>query len=156
MISGWLQVDSTRSTGIPMNRLFRNPTPAGNNPADYDDPVTVPAGDIAENQYWKRDTRRNYPQLSVVNQGDVVALLTVGSKTNPKDEVLQIGDAGAKQLVALKGEGEKGLAAFFEKDSKKAVSVLGPSGLPPMPFNLAPKTQPVRYELLPEQSYENK
>lgn len=139
-----------------MNRLFRNPTPAGNDPADYDDPVTVPAGDIAENAYFKRDTRRNYPQLSVINQGDVVALLTVGSKTSPKEEVLQIGDAGAKQLVALKDEGQKGLAAFFQKDSKKGMSVLGPNGLPPMPANLGQRAQPVTYALLPEQTYEGK
>lgn len=139
-----------------MNRLYRNPAPSGNDPAEYTDPVTYPAGDIAENPYWKRDVRRNYPQLSVVNQSHVVSLLTVGSKESPKDEVLQIGDAGAKQLVALQEEGQKGLSTFFGKDKKNIAGVLGPDGLPPMPYNLSPRATGSRYELLPEQTYENK
>jgi len=103
-----------------MNRFYRNPPPAAGDPRLYDDPVTVPAGDLAENPYWKRDVRRSYPRLSVVNQGDVVGLLTVGSQSSPKEDVLQIGDAGTKQLVAVKEEGLKGgLSAFFEKDKKK-------------------------------------
>jgi hypothetical protein len=43
----------------------------------YDDPVTVPAADLADNPYWKRDVRRRYPQLSTVTQADAVALLEV-------------------------------------------------------------------------------
>ena len=67
----------------------------------------MPAGDIAENPYWKRDVRRSYPKLSVVKQPDVVGLLTVGSAAAPKD-TLQIGDAGNKQMGTVKEEGEKG------------------------------------------------
>jgi len=139
-----------------MNRLFRNPAPSGNDPAEYTDPITYPAGDIAENPYWKRDMRRNYPQLSVVNQGHIVGLLSVGSQESPKDEVLQIGDAGAKQLVAIQEEGQKGLSMFFEKDKKNMLGVLGPNGLPPMPYNLSLDAKRGRYELLEEQTYENK
>ena len=85
-----------------------------------------------------RDIRRNYPRLSVVKQADVVGLLTVGSKAHPKDDVLQIGDAGAKQLVQVKQEGEeKGLAALFEKDKKSMAAVLGPDGLPPFPSGMS-------------------
>ncbi|KAK6440125.1 hypothetical protein LTR95_003644 [Oleoguttula sp. CCFEE 5521] len=132
-INNFFAIDSKRSTGIPMNPQFRNPTPGGNDPALYDDKVTVPAGDIAENPYWKRDVRRQYPQLSVVRQPDVVALLSVGSAAAPKEDVLQIGDAGSKQLVALKEEGERGLSAFFEKEKGMARGVLGSDGLPPKP-----------------------
>ncbi|KAK6440937.1 hypothetical protein LTR95_002831 [Oleoguttula sp. CCFEE 5521] len=132
-INNFFAIDPKRSTGIPMNPQFRNPTPGGNDPALYDDKVTVPAGDIAENPYWKRDVRRQYPQLSVVRQPDVVALLSVGSAAAPKEDVLQIGDAGSKQLVALKEEGEKGLSAFFEKEKGMAKGVLGADGLPPKP-----------------------
>lgn len=103
----------------------------------YDDPVTIPAGDIADNPYWKRDVRRNYARLSTVNQSDAVALLTVGSQIAPKDNVLQIGEAGDKQLVSVKQEGEeRGLAAHFQKDKKGVQSVLGANGFPPMPTNL--------------------
>ena len=79
-IADWFQIDSGRSSGVPLNPLYRNPAPGGNDPKAYDDPVTVPAGDIAENPYWKRDIRRSYPRGSIVSQADVVALLTVGSK----------------------------------------------------------------------------
>ena len=89
--------------------------------------------------------------MSTVKQGDVVALLTVGSKASPKEDVLQIGDAGAKQLVEVKGEGEKGLAAFFKKEKNVAGGVLGPNGMPPMPVSLEAK----KYEILGEQSYQD-
>lgn len=139
-----------------MNPLFRNPQPGGNDPTFYQDPVTVPAADLAENPYWKRDMRRSYPKLSVITQGDVVGLLTVGSKAAPRDDILQIGDAGSKQLVALKDEGKAGLPAFFQKDEKSLGSVLGPGGLPPLPANLrgANGAQPtgLKYKLEPEVS----
>ncbi|KAL9058532.1 MAG: hypothetical protein Q9162_001687 [Coniocarpon cinnabarinum] len=154
-VSDWLQIDSKRSTGVPLNPLFRNPPPAGNNPADYDDPVTAPAGDIAENPYWKRDVRRSYPRLSVVNQGDVVGLLSVGSQAAPREDVLQIGDAGQKQLVAVQEEGQKtGLPTFFKKDKANMAAVLGPDGLPPMPSNLGQNMVGKQYSLDAEQSYE--
>ncbi|KAL2041048.1 hypothetical protein N7G274_005992 [Stereocaulon virgatum] len=137
-----LAVDPDRSTGVPLNSQYRNPPPGANPPEAYNDPVTLPAGDIAENPYYKRDIRRSYPRLSVVKQADVVGLLSVGSKANPKD-VLQIGDAGAKQLVQVKQEGdEKGLAAFFEKEKNGIVGILGPDGLPPFPSGMS-RTSPV-------------
>ncbi|GAB7346565.1 hypothetical protein MBLNU457_5757t2 [Dothideomycetes sp. NU457] len=153
-INDFFAVDSRRSTGIPMNPQFRNPTPGGNDPRNYDDPTTVPAADLAENPYWKRDVRRQYPRLSVVNQSDVVALLTVGSAKNPREDVLQIGDAGNKQLVSVKEEGEKGLSAFFQKQKQAGLSVLGPNGVPPLPTSRHPQSK--RYEMLKDQAYGSK
>jgi len=125
-------VDANRSTGVPLNPYYRNPTPGGTDPMLYDDPVTTPAGDIADNPYWKRDARRAYPKLSFVNQSDAVGLLSVGSAAAPKQEL--IGEAGAKSLVAAKQEGETGLAAFFEKKTGAAVAQdLLVGGLPPLP-----------------------
>ena len=123
---------------MPLNPQFRNPPPGGNDPLQYDDPTTVPAADIAGNPYWQRDTRRSYPKLSVVNQSDVVGLLSVGSAAAPKEDVLQIGDAGQKQLVEVQEEGEKGLSTFFEKDKNALAGVLAPDGLPPRPASLHP------------------
>ncbi|KAL3473739.1 hypothetical protein BJX99DRAFT_232925 [Aspergillus californicus] len=132
-----LAVDPDRSTGVPLNSQFRLPTPGALPPLSYDDPVTLPAGDIADNPYWKRDVRRNYPKVSTVNQADAVGLLTVGSQAAPKDEILQIGEAGEKQLVSVKEEGvERGLAGLFQKDKNGIKGVLGPSGLPPVPCNV--------------------
>ncbi|KAF2963995.1 hypothetical protein GQX73_g9576 [Xylaria multiplex] len=126
-------VDPNRSSGVPLNPYFRNPTPGALDPLSYDDPVTLPAGDIADNPYWKRDARRAYPKLSVVNQGDAVALLSVGSAAAPKQEL--IGDAGAKQLVAAAEEGQSGgLAAYFEKKTTAAATQdFLVNGLPPLP-----------------------
>ncbi|KAJ5635425.1 uncharacterized protein N7484_008738 [Penicillium longicatenatum] len=151
-----LAVDPDRSTGIPLNSQFRLPTPGSLPPLSYDDPVTVPAGDLADNPYWKRDVRRNYPQLSTVSQADAVGLLTVGSQAAPKDDVLQIGEAGEKQLVSVKEQGEeRGLAALFEKDQKSIQGVLGANNLPPTPCNInpTPQSSQSKYELGQGQGY---
>ncbi|KAL9583827.1 MAG: hypothetical protein Q9212_002478 [Teloschistes hypoglaucus] len=129
-----LAIDPDRSSGVPLNPQYRNPPPGANPPQAYDDPVTVPAGDIAENTYFRRDIRRSYPRPSIVKQADVVGLLSVGSKVKPREDVLQSGDAGAKQLVQVQQAGEeKGLSAFFEKEKTRVASILGPTGLPPFP-----------------------
>ncbi|KAJ5081421.1 hypothetical protein NUU61_009685 [Penicillium alfredii] len=151
-----LAIAPERSTGIPLNSQYRLPTPGALPPLSYDDPVTIPAGDIADNPYWKRDTRRNYPQLSTVSQADAVGLLTVGSQAAPKDDVLKIGEAGEKQLVAVKEQGqERGLAALFEKDKNAVQGVLGANGLPPSPCNLntIPQSSQSKYEIDPEHGY---
>ena len=74
----------------------------------------------------------------MVKQSDAVGLLTVGSKASPKEDILRIGDAGTKQLVQLKQDGEgKGLSALFEKDKNTRASVFGPNGLPPFPCGMS-------------------
>lgn len=149
-------VDPERSSGVPLNPQYRNPPPGANPPEAYDDPVTVPAGDIAENPYYRRDMRRSYPRLSVVTQADVVGLLSVGSAASPKDGVLEAGDAGAKQLVQVKQEGEeKGLAAFLAMDKKRMSSIIPPKGLPPFPSGASRlSSQGERKYVMDEDGYE--
>ncbi|KAL2816168.1 hypothetical protein BJX63DRAFT_149612 [Aspergillus granulosus] len=148
-----LAIDPDRSTGVPFNSQFRFPAPGALPPQSYDDPVTLPAGDIADNPYWKRDVRRNYPRVSTVNQADAVGLLTVGSQAAPKDEILKIGEAGEKQLVSVKQEGEeRGLAGLFEKDKSGIKGVLGPNGLPPLPCNLNSAS---KYQIDSDHGYPN-
>lgn len=146
-------LDPSRSSGVPMNPQFRNPPPGAVDPATYDDPVTVPAADLAENPYWKRDVRRRYPQLSTVTQADAVALLEVGSAAAPKQEL--IGEAGTKQLVAAQEDGAKGLSVAFERNTGLAKDVLGPGGMPPLPsgLNASGVEGMKRYNLVGEQSY---
>jgi hypothetical protein len=153
-----LSVDPNRSNGVPLNPQFRNPPPGANDPKEFDDPVTIPAADLADNPYWKRDVRRSYPKLSVVSQADVVGLLTVGTKAAPKEDALPVGDAGHKQLAVVKEEGEKGLSAFFQKDNSAFKSVLGENGLPPLPVALHTPSKPTvkRYTLEEEQTYGGK
>ena len=119
---------------MPLNPHFRNPPPGSNDPQGYTDPVTTPAGDIADNAYWRRDVRRAYPRLSYVNQSDAVGLLSVGSAAAPKQEL--IGEAGQKALVAAREEGAApgGLAAFVKAKGAAAVADdFLVNGLPPLP-----------------------
>ncbi|KAI9773888.1 MAG: hypothetical protein M1840_006114 [Geoglossum simile] len=146
-----LSIDPNRSTGVPLNPQFRNPPPGANPPELYDDPTSIPAADLAGNPYWKRDMRRAYPRLSVINQADTVGLLSMGSRVAPLKEL--VGEDGTKQLMAVKQEGEeKGLAALFEKDKGVVGRVLGEGGLPPLPPNLAGKNGG-RIVLCKEQGY---
>lgn len=120
----------------------------------FEDPVTIPAGDIADNPYWKRDHRRHYPKLSVMKQADVASLLTLGSAASPKVEL--IGEAGEKQLVAAQEEGETGLAKCLEKAAADVTKEVFVDGLPPLPSgqSLAKGSWDVhRYELVEENTY---
>ncbi|KAN0108223.1 NADH-ubiquinone oxidoreductase [Hyaloscypha variabilis] len=147
-----LAVDPARSNGVPLNPQFRNPPPGSNEPFSFVDPVTIPAGDIADNPYWKRDARRSYPVLSFVTQGDVVGLLEVGSKSAPKREL--IGEAGTNALVQVKKDGELGLASYFNKTGKEGtLAVLGKDGLPPLPSGLSLKAGKDKYHLTAENAY---
>ncbi|KAI6714330.1 hypothetical protein PZA11_007823 [Diplocarpon coronariae] len=151
-IRRFLVLDPSRSNGIPLNPQFRNPPPGSNPPFSFEDPVTLPAGDIANNAYWKRDARRNYPQLSFVTQGDVVGLLSLGSQSKPKREL--IGEAGTQALVEAKKEGETGLAAFFTKEGGKGtLEQLGRDGLPPLPSGASLKAGADKYNLTADQAY---
>ncbi|EME38535.1 hypothetical protein DOTSEDRAFT_57592 [Dothistroma septosporum NZE10] len=156
-IHAFFALDPKRSSGVPMNAQFRNPPPGGNDPLLYDDPVTVPAADIAENPYWKRDIRRSYPKLSVVSQSDVVGLLTVGSAAAPKDDVLKLGEAGSKQLVEVREEGSRGLSTYFQSQKDKGLSawkaVAGPDGLPPTPSSMHLKGKAYKLTEPDEQTY---
>ncbi|KAL7623292.1 hypothetical protein AAE478_006973 [Parahypoxylon ruwenzoriense] len=150
-------VDPNRSNGVPLNPYFRHPAPGAQDPLGYDDPVTIPAGDIADNPYWKRDARRAYPQLSFVRQADAVALLSVGSAAAPKQEL--VGEAGRKALVAAKEEGRStGLAAFLEKNKDAAKQTFLVDGLPPLPSGQSlrrddGKWEVYKYDLAEENSY---
>ena len=60
-------------TGLTGTTEVRTPPPASR-PEPYHRPAGK-ASDIAENPYFKRDPRRNYPQTSVVTQQKLSALL---------------------------------------------------------------------------------
>lgn len=104
----------------------------------------------------------------MVNQADIVGLLTVGSAAAPKDDVLQIGDAGTKQLVEIKQDGEeKGLSAVFQSqnidtllppellDGQNIEKALSTRQMPPLPTSLGQNAQDRGYTQLDanDQSY---
>ncbi|QPG76410.1 hypothetical protein FOA43_003799 [Brettanomyces nanus] len=86
-----------RSSGNPYVPYYRVPSP-GSNPNIYKDARTVPAGDIVNNDYLKRDTRRAYPRISTFTQARIGGLLTVGSEAHSR---LQKGEEGVKQLAVV-------------------------------------------------------
>lgn len=86
-----------RSSGNPIPSLFRQ-QPPGDRIADaknYQDPITLPAGDIKGNPYFKRDYRRNYPQVNAFNQKKISGLLQLGSAEKSR---VSIGNKGTKEL----------------------------------------------------------
>ena len=129
-------MDPNRSTGVPLNPQFRNPPPGANPPQAYDDPVTLPAGDIADNAYYKRDMRRSYPRVSLLSQADVVRLLSAGSEASLND-IQQIGDTETKHVVKLQDQ-EAGmeLSTLFSKKKEISLVIFGPDGLPPFPTGM--------------------
>ncbi|KAA8574491.1 hypothetical protein EYC84_005946 [Monilinia fructicola] len=125
-------VDPTRSNGVPLNPQFRNPPPGSNEPFSFIDPVTLPAGDIAENPYWKRDSRRNYPQLSFCGAGGCGGAVERGERGEAEGGV---GGGGGGQ------GGEKPLEVF------------GKGGLPPTPSGVSLREGADKYHLTEENAY---
>ncbi|KAI1297608.1 hypothetical protein EDD11_007027 [Mortierella claussenii] len=113
-----LTVNPKVSTGMPDPKEFRFIAPGGQPKAFVpNDPV---ANDIAQNPYYGRDVRRNYPRLAVYSQGEVAGLIA------------------AKEALAI-GSGESALAKAGDDVSlteviKSAKSPFyTPSNLPPTP-----------------------
>lgn len=79
-----------------------------------------------------------------------MGLLAVGSESVPKKEL--IGEAGTKELVEAKKEGETGLAAYF-KTKGGALEMLGRDGLPPLPSGRSLKPGADKYTLTAENAY---
>ncbi|KAF9274866.1 hypothetical protein BGZ68_000306 [Mortierella alpina] len=115
-----LTVNPKVSTGMPDPKEFRFIAPGGQPKAFVPkDPI---ANDIAQNPYYGRDFRRNYPRLAVYSQEEVAGLIA------------------AKEALAL-GSGESAITKAAENVSLTEVlkSVKSPlytaSNLPPAPIS---------------------
>jgi len=84
-----------------------------------------------------------------------VGLLSLGSKTHPREDILKIGEEGKKQIVAVREKDKEGggLGMYLMQESGRegngiAKRVLGENGLPPMPpSRWEDSTKEKRYEL---------
>ncbi|EMG50373.1 hypothetical protein SBY92_000314 [Candida maltosa Xu316] len=136
-----------RSSGNPTVSLFRQIPPGERikEANDYKDPVTIPAGDIKGNPYYKRDYRRNYPQVHSFNQTKVSGLLNLGSASNPR---ISIGDKGTQELQVFTNGQEVSLATTLKSTPASVVKgeILGKSGEP----IVAPSLNKFKWEILPE------
>ncbi|GMF07941.1 unnamed protein product [Ambrosiozyma monospora] len=70
-----------RSTGNPYVPYYRTPAPASNKET-YKDPRSLQADDIIGNDYFKRETRRKYPQISTFNQAKIGGLLQLVERSS--------------------------------------------------------------------------
>ncbi|KAB5590760.1 NADH ubiquinone oxidoreductase [Ceratobasidium theobromae] len=112
------------SSGIPIATLNRYPQPASR-PEIYSTPATK-ASDPAQNPYWKRDVRRQYPQLSVVTQEHLGRVL-LGVPVAP--------------AVSAPSEGKSSVPAETSTapvELTEAIAKLGGSGKSFSPSNLPP------------------
>lgn len=86
-----------RSSGNPLVSFFRAIPPGARieEARNYEEPVTLPTGDIKGNDYFRRDYRRNYPQVHAFDQTKVSGLLKLGSAEAPR---IAIGNKGSQEL----------------------------------------------------------
>ncbi|KAJ2818035.1 hypothetical protein FBU31_006018 [Coemansia sp. 'formosensis'] len=134
----WL---SDYSDSMIPRTTFRSPAPASQ--PEYKRPETA-ASDLFNNQYYKRDVRRNYPRTEVYTQSDVGRLL------------LSANVAEALSTPAVSAEGAPVAevpATVVVKDVVEALAklqkpVYSASNMPPVPGSA------YTYKLSPEQYVE--
>ncbi|CAG8481414.1 9985_t:CDS:2 [Diversispora eburnea] len=76
-IRQFFTVNPDTNTGIPLTGIYRTPSP-GSQPKIYKKPITKHS-DLADNYYFSRDSRRNYPRLAVYTQKDVAGLIAASN-----------------------------------------------------------------------------
>lgn len=98
-------------------------------PEEYVEPLTAPAADLAENPYWKRDTRRDYPRTLVYSQPYIAGLLLYGNAAAPR---IAAGETGTKALAEVtSGQLELSTVLASSDVGKEVLARNG--GLPPLP-----------------------
>ena len=143
----FLVLAPNRSSGNMFVPLYRNPPPGSKIPEAkaYKDPITIPAGDIKGNPYFKRDFRRNYPQVHGFNQTKLSGLLQLGNSQHPR---ISVGDKGTKELSTFEGGNVVSLTSTLSKLPENVIKgeILGKQGEP----IVAPSLNKFKWEILPE------
>ena len=98
-------------------------------PEEYVEPMTSPAADLAENPYWKRDTRRDYPRTLVYSQPYIAGLLSYGNAAAPR---IAAGETGTKALAEVKS-GKLELTSVLQSADVGKMVLQRNGGLPPLP-----------------------
>jgi hypothetical protein len=98
-------------------------------PEEYIEPLTSPAADLAENPYWKRDTRRDYPRTLVYSQPYIAGLLLYGNAAAPR---IAAGETGTKALAEVTSGQLELTTVLASSDVGKEVLARN-GGLPPLP-----------------------
>ena len=106
-------------------------------PEEYIEPLTSPAADLADNPYWKRDTRREYPRTLVYSQPYIAGLLSYGNAVAPR---IAAGEAGTKALAEVTSGQLELTTVLASTDIGKEVLARN-GGLPPLPGTGRGRTQ---------------
>ncbi|RHZ49131.1 hypothetical protein Glove_529g51 [Diversispora epigaea] len=94
-------VNPATNTGIPLTGIYRTPSP-GSQPKIYKKPITKHS-DLADNYYFTRDNRRNYPRLAVYTQNDVAGLIAASNlKSITTDETSEEGEKESNESTTTK------------------------------------------------------
>lgn len=134
-----------RSSGNPLVEHFRAIPPGARlqEAKAYKDPVTFPAGDIKDNAYYKRDYRRNFPQVHGFDQAKVSGLLKLGLAASPR---VSIGEKGNKELALYKGDVSLATTLASVDPSVIKGELLGAAGEPVV----APSMKKFQWKILEE------
>lgn len=136
-----------RSSGNPIVSLYRVIPPGARikDAKNYEDPITIPAGDIIGNSYSKRDYRRNYPQVHGFNQTKVSGLLKLGSAEKPR---ISIGEKGTKELELYDADQHVNLSTTLSTIEPSVIKgeLLGTQGEP----IVAPSLNKFHWKILKE------
>jgi len=106
-------------------------------PEEYIEPLTSPAADLAENPYWKRDTRREYPRTLVYSQPYIAGLLSYGNAAAPR---IAAGEQGTKALAEVTS-GRLELTSVLQSTDVRKLVLQRNGGLPPLPGTGRGRTQ---------------
>jgi hypothetical protein len=98
-------------------------------PEEYIEPLTAPAADLADNPYWKRDTRRDYPRTLVYSQPYIAGLLSYGNVVAPR---VAAGETGVKALAEVR-DGKLELTSVLASTEVGREVLARNGGLPPLP-----------------------
>jgi hypothetical protein len=98
-------------------------------PEEYVEPLTSPAADLADNPYWKRDTRRDYPRTLIYTQPYIAGLLSYGNASAPR---IAAGETGTKALAEVTS-GKLELTTVLESTDVGKEVLARNGGLPPLP-----------------------
>lgn len=136
-----------RSSGNPVVSFFRAVPPGGDieGSKKHVEPVTQ-AGDIKGNPYFKRDFRRNYPQVHSFDQSKISGLLKLGSASSPR---VSIGDKGNQELAVFENPDQPiSLATTLGGIDKSIINgeLLGKQGEP----MVAPSLNKFKWEIIRE------
>ncbi|KAJ2867514.1 hypothetical protein GGH94_000799 [Coemansia aciculifera] len=134
----WL---SDYSDSMIPRTTFRSPAPASQ--PEYKRPETA-ASDLFNNQYYKRDVRRNYPRTEVYTQSDVGRLLLSANVA----EALPTPAASAEGAPVAEVPATVEVKDVVEALSKLQKPVYSASSMPPAPGSA------YTYKLSPEQHAE--